>query len=708
MNKKNLIIITLSIIIIITSLNVSAEFKAELLDYVQNTTLSGDYDIIFNDNLLYVVSTTNRSINIINATNPGNLEIIDTYINSSLNFPYHLAFDDTNNILYSHYTAGVSSGISVFNVTDPYNIVQLNSYVHINMSGVTGLKINTTSKKLYVINTYDTFTILNITNPSNITQIGSFSNTTSMTTPYGLYIYNDDVAYIENFNNQNFVALNITNPSTITQISTLNITNNGIVDIEIKDNVAYLLKNSNYLYLVNVTDPYNMSHLYNFSYGTYSTYDFFIDDNFIFIKTYGLSSLGFRILDYTNISNIYIKYNYTNSTLFSNNPGKIISNEDYFYLTDSTKVASFLITNPQLQINIIDENTGLLINDSTTTITLQTNTSEVDYTTTDGTYFFNDIESGTYTVKLDNDIYGTRTYTATINYGLTTLNAYLSNSSYNVVFTIIDSNTQANIEGATMTMYSYVNGSLELIESHLTDIVGKAQYSFIPSTRYSFEIINAGYETKTFILDPIMYTTYTIALKPSNTQTMQYADIYVSTYATDIRNNSIDNFTITITSPKGSISSYYFNISYPKGNVSVNGSNANGEALTSVINITGAGYYDTLNLTGIYYDSYGNGYSINKYYSINFDPAVNNTIISNIDKISTTYGFGWFERVLIATLITILFAGLIGMFAGSLIGSFFAMGFYTYFYIIDFLNIYMYILFIFGAGIIILYKSRDD
>ena len=233
-------------------------------------------------------------------------------------------------------------------------------------------------------------------------------------------------------------------------------------------------------------------------------------------------------------------------------------------------------------------------------------------------------------------------------------------------------------------MSRLINGSWVVVESKNSDITGRSQFSYLTNILYRFYASKSGYTSKTFDLDPILFTEYNVRLNKINAinETIDYQKISIGFSPKYYYNDATNNFTIFFASPDGYFQSYSYNVTFPSGSVAGSGTNAIGENFVNTINITGANFYDTVNVTYTYDITIGGSRTYSFEYLIDGATQSNSTFIGNED---TTYGLGIFERVLIVSGVVLLVGGTVAVFMGStpalavslfFMGLFSAIGFY--------------------------------
>lgn len=314
------------------------------------------------------------------------------------------------------------------------------------------------------------------------------------------------------------------------------------------------------------------------------------------------------------------------------------------------------------------ESDGSYILNNNITIILGNATGEQTYySNQDYTLNFSGLQDGNYTFKFSNTNYSLRSYVVTVSGGIPSfLHAYLTPSNTTVLFTIKDEDNLAPVGGALIGFYRYVNNTYSLVESHNTDVTGRTEFTFTYGIKYAITITKSGYETKTFTLDPILFTSYTVYLTPTSNEDQSYNDATFTFTPTTYYKNLTNNFIILFNSPSGVFNNYTILIESPDPGspYTQTGNNAIGGSYSTTLNLTSATIFDTVNITVSYHTSFGENYTYTYRYGI--VGIYNGTMLEIKDN---TYGLGWFERTLLGTLIVIIAAGLATMVAGVTIGA---------------------------------------
>lgn len=350
-------------------------------------------------------------------------------------------------------------------------------------------------------------------------------------------------------------------------------------------------------------------------------------------------------------------------------------------------------------LNRISVNVNLTISDS--------NNILPDYTYTINTsntpFFIENFAAGNYSFKFSGGGYSLRSYQVAVkNNTFSSLNAYLSTSALNTVFTIKDSSNSMGVENAIVTMSKSLGGVFTTVESKFSDVTGSASFNYVASAKYRFTISKTDYSSMVFYLDPILLTGYTIQLVPSSTASLNFDNIGIVFSPTTFYNYQQNNLTFTISSPDGVLSSYGVNVSYPSGWVDDAGINVNGETFNLQFNTSATtSAFDTVNIT-YYFTSVNTGYhEYNLTYSIRGGVAMGSFLRNQAER----FGLGDFEAVLIATIFILLVAGATTYFGGSLIGGVIGLFMMGYFFYIGLLPLWSIILSMLAGFVFISWRS---
>lgn len=325
-----------------------------------------------------------------------------------------------------------------------------------------------------------------------------------------------------------------------------------------------------------------------------------------------------------------------------------------------------VLPTPSIDVTIRDAVTGNLILENVTIVVTSNVTGETVYTTTGG-YFLTDLAPGENTIKLSSANYSESAYVVTAGLGsVVFLTAYLQQNTSEVIFQFVDRTSNAVIQGATVSQQRLVNGTWQTISSRTTDVTGRTIFGYLDDIAYRFIAIADGYTTKTFDLDPILFSTYTIRMDRSAAldfdQDFQSVAVFYNpkTYFDDQQNE----VNITFSSPTGLFTSYAYTLSYPGGSKTGSGTDSQGTTFQVPFNITGATITDRVFLNLTYTTTFGDQHNFSYSHGIIVTPAAG-TLEANRDN---TYGLGLLERLLVGTIFILVIAGLATLAAGSIAG----------------------------------------
>jgi hypothetical protein len=171
-----------------------------------------------------------------------------------------------------------------------------------------------------------------------------------------------------------------------------------------------------------------------------------------------------------------------------------------------------------------------------------------------------------------------------------------------VIFTVYDIETAALIEGASVGQYRFVNGTRVLVETHYTDITGRVQFSYVPNTNYQYIVSKSGYTSETFILSPIIFSSYDIKLRrvSSINSNVVYNDVNVYYAPKSFSLNKTTAFSIVFYAPNGTLSLFNYSIGYPGGFISDSGTASQGGGFNATFTLGTVGRYDTVNVSYCY------------------------------------------------------------------------------------------------------------
>jgi len=216
-------------------------------------------------------------------------------------------------------------------------------------------------------------------------------------------------------------------------------------------------------------------------------------------------------------------------------------------------------------IYAFDSVSGVVIEDFN--ISLQSGVNYYYNVSANNVSFFDFIESGEYIVSFFSENYSVSNYVLTMNEGsYQTLNIYATkNSSENVIFTSYDISSNTVLSGVLITQSAILSGSYVVVESKLTDISGRAQFTYFEDVPYSFTASKLNYVDKSFTLTPL-FSTYNIMMSPSSTYNDEVLtdDVVVSVIDYNFVNGTSWIY-VSFYSPLGSLEYYNVNVTRDNG-----------------------------------------------------------------------------------------------------------------------------------------------
>lgn len=334
------------------------------------------------------------------------------------------------------------------------------------------------------------------------------------------------------------------------------------------------------------------------------------------------------------------------------------------YISDSINLYSVL--NMSAMFTVRDESTGEIIENVSGEYFLGDIANT--FNTTNGTISISELNTGEYSFSFIADGYSSRSYiiditgtTATQEY-----NIYLTSSTNTVVLTYQNEVTTQEINDVIVTMSRAINETWQVVESRTTDITGRVQFVFAENGRYKFDSSAAGYVDKSFTLNPIIFTAYTVKLTPSSVveDSLQDLGIYVNYAPKAYQANTTGNFIFIISSPGEYLIDYSVSFIYGANITTSSGVSSIGETLQIPYNLSDPNQrYVVINYS--YTSAAIGAKSFSARYLIN-NITSNNTLYNPEDP---TYGLGIFDRVIIVVSTVIIMGGIITGIAGVAAGG---------------------------------------
>lgn len=465
------------------------------------------------------------------------------------------------------------------------------------------------------------------------------------------------------------------------------------------------------LSVLNITTIYNGGTGYNWYKSGPPTGNYFsitAKDNSTGSKIYNFSANVSGSIFYSNVSTGVLMTDILqnlslikNITVFSVN----YNPSTYLNYNTSTNLIAYLSRINILDIYIYNASDLSVANTTNITVYIENETGFYKQNITYSGYLaFFDLAKGNYTVTFSGQGYQDGVYVVYMNgYSSNFLNAYLeATSADDVVFTIIDRDSTAKIPNAVMTIKKKIQGNYYTVNTKISDISGRIQFSYDDSAAYRFVTQKANYFTKTFDLNPIIFDSYDVPLiyKLGNFSTGDYGNIYLSYSPKEFYADQNNSFTFAIYSPEGFLLDYGFSLDYPSNNISRSGTVSSGEIFNVNFTIPALSKEDVLNLS-FYYNSTSSGY---RQFSFNYPIIVvgNYTII---DVENRRYGLGQFETVLAVTLSVIFVGGLGTLAGGGFVGLLLIMLVMSYFTYTHIVPIWLFLISMFIGFMILAWRS---
>jgi hypothetical protein len=594
----------------------------------------------------YYANTTTTSITTRTTLNGGNNWNLETYtvnahlhfypIGSNINFNYQGRGYFNNTLNFS----AITTEIIDFNIlpptppiiTNPFDTIQNTSYLNITYLSATPI-LNGTLMSYYNI------TLLN----NDLTYNRTIILNNSLNNYYNWNVYNENLSLTSYY--IKVCGFDSTNQNSC-DIETFNLTRNALLNITSYDTTTNITIAN---FTINITNQNT------------STIETYTSNN--------LSIIEVNIIKNNSYNIIFDNINYALTTRTYNTNASIQQ-----FINQSMYKAN------SINVLFYDEATGNPISNVSCNLTLQGTSLTFYYGTTTGNIFISNLTADNYTAVGICTLYTQRQYFITVTERSTqTLYVFLLSNPTDVLFSYTDKDTGVVLENVLVGLSKVVNGSLTLVESRLTDVTGRTQFNVATNTLYQFVSTKTGYISKTFTLNPVIFTSYNVQLQKDTTTipALDYSQVAV-TILPNQYNFGNNNFIFTITSADGVLESYGYNLSNKCNSTTGNGVNLYGGTFTNNILLSGSciSSYDIVTLNYYYTTTDGTLRTFTRTYGITQN--TNTTTISTTMN-SGTYGMGLFERIIISTIITLILVGVVasiggmvgGLFVGLLVLGFF-------------------------------------
>lgn len=404
-----------------------------------------------------------------------------------------------------------------------------------------------------------------------------------------------------------------------------------------------------------------------------------------YVNNFTINMSGFPYTANNKYTTAYFNEDADNLNTTIDATGYVLKN--FLYDTNGTyglyNRTEYLNGSRSLEVNIYNLSTLIRLNG--TNVTLDgSGANTFSNITDDGYILFTNLSVGETNITFTADGYITALYQVTIgNRSFQTLDAYLTTpQDTSVTFTVRPLNDDtAVIEGATIQIWRKINTTYTLVDTDDTDVTGRILYYYEPDVDYRFIITAEDYLSKTFELDPIVFSSYTVFLD-SNVSIPDY-DLYNGAIVlrdfTPFVKNSLVNYSVTISDGDGTLALYGLNITDENGTVVLShltGTNAYGQTWNGQLNVSNYSVGDRFYLDVFGVNSDGDRFNATFPYTMGSDEA---GLIYNAR--GETYGMSLFERVFIITIITLLLAGTFFLFTGYIgagVVGLFTLGYFTF------------------------------
>lgn len=386
------------------------------------------------------------------------------------------------------------------------------------------------------------------------------------------------------------------------------------------------------------------------------------------ISTYTANLTGtYSVSESTTNGSVYIPYiSDTDVFILADAIGYAYANTTVNVTASLTNASIYGYSNNSILIYVYDENTQNLLTGISVNATVSGDIGDLTNTTTNGTLYFDFLPDGNYSVKVNAANYTQRSYFVTVaDRSTQILNVYLTTGSTSI-FTFVDQNTGNTLPGVVTSMDRSFSGTWVTIQSVESGPDGRSQFVYEEGVRYRFTNVLNGYQTNLFYLDPILFSTYTVQMTASATSSNEEGGVGVTFTPKTFFDQILNNLTFIITSPEGLLENYSLTVDYPGGTNNTNGTNSYGgtDLITFVPNA--GNWLGTVNITIDYTTTTGGEFTNTYTYALQ-GGSTNQTFYN---AASDDYGLSDFEKIFIATTITLFIWGGLTLAAGSSIGAF--------------------------------------
>lgn len=425
---------------------------------------------------------------------------------------------------------------------------------------------------------------------------------------------------------------------------------------------------SSYVQFVNFSLPFtNQTYRYNVtifngSYMYSSTRNLNISYSVLNIT---LVSFNGSVINNFNISFFNSQYGTSstiyNSTLFDDliqgTSYNILVSPFYSNLFASSNVTFVSNYSPfqslNISINPIDYVNFVLFNGSSgsrvvgaSSVTLQSSNGSYSGSGVD-TINFTNINAGSYSALVSSASFSLAQYSFGVNNNLQNISVYLFSNTSAVLFNF-KTDSGATLPGVLLNVFSYVNGSLVLVDSVTSDISGKSQIYLAPNVAYYFNASLYSYRNNIFSLNPVIFSSYDVVMSALTSGSV--IPTAVVSYSPNVFFRGSTSLNISVASSYCSLSNFSFNVSWDSGSNSNFTSSACGYNFFVPLSLSSASFVN------VFYQYYlSNGVYQNWSFTYNIFVPQSNHTISTIGN--NSFGMLIGDKVWLATLIVLIVMG---------------------------------------------------
>jgi hypothetical protein len=189
-----------------------------------------------------------------------------------------------------------------------------------------------------------------------------------------------------------------------------------------------------------------------------------------------------------------IQYNFTIS-------GGVFPETEFLTPNTDNESIQFNVTSiGALPIRVRDSNTGELITGNVVTASIDNGTDQLVANTTTGLVLFTGLDvNESYDINLESSTYEDAffTFSYDASFATTGIDLYM-NSNGTETFFVIQRTDSRPVDAAEVIVETFINGTLTLIGSKNTDVIGSARFLLIPFQKHQVTVVKDGFITQTF------------------------------------------------------------------------------------------------------------------------------------------------------------------------------------------------------------------